>query len=91
MRKTLGCRNFDLVAKYAFSQAPSCTNFTPPGSASDSRTGDRRIAAKKEEAGWAGKRHEAGGVQAEHIFLDSHLFTDCLPASTLTLLHRGFN
>ena len=33
------CRDFDFVAKYAFSQAPSCTNFLPPGSASDSRTG----------------------------------------------------
>ena len=32
-------RNFDFVAKYASSQAPSCTNFLPPGSASDSRTG----------------------------------------------------
>ena len=32
------CRNFDLVAKYAFSQAPSCTNFMLPGSASDSKT-----------------------------------------------------
>ena len=33
------CRNFDFVAKYAFSQAPSFTNFSLPGSASDSRTG----------------------------------------------------
>ena len=33
------CRDFDLVAKYAFSQAPSCTNFSLPGSALDSRTG----------------------------------------------------
>ena len=32
------CRHFDLVAKYAFSQALSCTNFMLPGSASDSRT-----------------------------------------------------
>ena len=39
MQFTLFCRNFDLVAKYAFSQAPSCTNFSQPGSASDSRTG----------------------------------------------------
>ena len=39
MQFTLFCRDFDLVAKYAFSQAPSCTNFLQPGSASDSRTG----------------------------------------------------
>ena len=39
MQFTRFCRDFDLVAKYAFSQAPSCTNFLPPGSASDSRTG----------------------------------------------------
>ena len=39
MQFTLFCREFDLVSKYAFSQAPSCTNFLPPGSASDSRTG----------------------------------------------------
>ena len=41
MQFTRFCRDFDLVAKYAFSQAPSCTNFLPPGSASDSRTGVR--------------------------------------------------
>ena len=39
MQFTRFCRDFDLVAKYAFSHAPSCTNFLPPGSASDSRTG----------------------------------------------------
>ena len=39
MQFTLFCRDFDLVAKYAFSQAPSCANFSQPGSASDSRTG----------------------------------------------------
>ena len=33
------CRDFDLDAKNAFSQAPSGTNFLLPGSASDSRTG----------------------------------------------------
>jgi len=33
------CRDFDFVAKYAFSQAPSSLNFSPPGSATDSRTG----------------------------------------------------
>ena len=35
------CRNFVFVAKYAFSQAPSSLNFSPPGSATDSRTGPR--------------------------------------------------
>ena len=39
MQFTRYCRDSDLVAKYAFFQAPSCTNFLPPGSASDSRTG----------------------------------------------------
>ena len=39
MQFTHFCRDFDLVAKYVFSQAPSCINFLPPGSASDSRTG----------------------------------------------------
>ena len=39
MQFTLFCRDFDLVAKYAFSQAPSSTNFPQPGSTSDSRTG----------------------------------------------------
>ena len=33
------CCDFDFVAKYAFSQAPSSLNFSPPGSATDSRTG----------------------------------------------------
>jgi len=45
MQFTRFCRDFDLVAKYAFSQAPSCTNFLPPGSASDSRTGCDRVLA----------------------------------------------
>ena len=39
MQFTRFCRNFDFVAKYALSQAPSCTNLLLPGSASDSRTG----------------------------------------------------
>ena len=30
MQFTRFCRDFDLVAKYAFSQAPSCTNFQAP-------------------------------------------------------------
>ena len=44
MQFTHFCRDFDLVAKYAFSQAPSCTNFSQPGSTSDSRTGDLGLA-----------------------------------------------
>ena len=38
MQFTRFCCNFDLVAKYAFSQAPNCTKFSLSGSASDSRT-----------------------------------------------------
>ena len=43
MQFTRFCRDFDLVAKYAFSQAPSCTNLLPPGSLSDSRTGPQCV------------------------------------------------
>ena len=43
------CRDFDIVAKYAFSQAPSSLNFSPPGSATDSRTGSSWASRQSEE------------------------------------------
>ena len=56
MQFTCFCCDFDLVA---FSQAPRCTNFLHPGSASDSRTGEVRSTDGDEEV----EEQEEGGKQ----------------------------
>ena len=50
---------------------------------------DKLQPKKEEDEQWA--EREVGGGAQQHIFLDSHLFTHRLPASTLSLLHRCFN